>query len=129
MSERDDEIARLRERWEASQLHCHELIDRAETAEARLAEQEGRIADVVANITEEQAGRQAAEATVARVKALHQPRPGKQIKPCEKHGRFFDSLCVDCRSEPITVCSSITCCDWPCRTWEALTEPAQQGDI
>jgi hypothetical protein len=70
LDERDDEIARLRERWEASQLHCHELIDRAETAEARLAEQEGRIAAVVQSITEEQAGRQAAEATVARMRDL-----------------------------------------------------------
>lgn len=50
LDERDDEIARLRERWEASQLHCHELIDRAERAES---------------ITGEQAGRQAAEARLA----------------------------------------------------------------
>jgi hypothetical protein len=70
-----------------------------------------------------------AQATIARVDALHQPRPARQWKPCQLHtgARVPDlDACPDCTSTPITVCSRITCCGWPCDEHLALHNETEE---
>jgi hypothetical protein len=60
-------------------------------------------------------------ATIARVDALHQPRQALEILRCHAHrGTSTREDCPDCTTRPITVCSNITCCGWPCAAHLAI---------
>jgi hypothetical protein len=74
---KDAEIARLRERWESSQLHCHELIDRSERAEFE---------------------RDDLKATIARVKALH--TRGPRTNTCNECGMTWPCSTVEALAQP-----------------------------
>jgi hypothetical protein len=64
-----------------------------------------------------------AEATIARIDALHQPKVITEIRYCDHHMAEARTravkpaewqACADCTSRPVVACSEIRCCVWPC---------------
>jgi len=71
-----------------------------------------------------------AEARIARLRARHQPKSVVKLTPCKAHmppdGPSLAPInvmgCTDCTKEVTTICSNITCCDWPCKDMIALED-------
>jgi hypothetical protein len=70
--------------------------------------------------------RDALRAAIEKLSARHQPKQAKQWIRCDRHADMpmRDSrqflMCTKCRTEPVTVCSNLTCCEWPCDDRRAI---------
>ncbi len=72
----------------------------------------------------------AERAALDRVRAIHHPKTATEITPCVDH-RFPSRVqpdCPNCERTPITVCSNLTCCGWPCPTIAAIDQPADSKE-
>lgn len=77
-----------------------------------------------------------ADAALARVDALHQPRDVREIRPCERHrGPRVAQLqhvveeCPDCSTGSVKMCINITCCYWPCLDHLELHDESKEACV
>lgn len=94
-----------------------------EKAEEELAENDGVIKALRRQQGEAEAELASAQARIHRLDALHQPRTATEWRPCKDHIRELLAIqkrCGMCADRPTVVCSSITCCNWPCDAHLAL---------
>ncbi len=70
-----------------------------------------------------------AEATIARVDALHQPERSIWYQPCPDHAehreRHIMDACPTCRKTPDVACASFYCSGWPCHVHVALHDETE----
>lgn len=68
-------------------------------------------------------GRAKAEAAIERVRALHQPKSVRHVRPCDSHRP--QEVCSSCEVYEAEICSNVTCCGYPCPTIAALDQPEE----
>lgn len=92
-------------------------------------------AEVCAAVTNDEAERlrrelETAQATIARVDALHQPHSVWLLQPCDRHQgpewRRDIAKCPSCSRGKQTTCSNISCESWPCADHLALHDETEE---
>ena len=102
------------------------LRERLEGWATESVRQAGEIGDLKRWLAEAEGERDALAAAVETLSARHQPKQATQWIRCNRHVKALSTdvalflRCTNCRKEPVTVCSNITCCEWPCEDRRAL---------
>lgn len=80
---------------------------------------------LAAELDEVVAERDALKAAIEELSARHQPKTAQSAQSCGEHGSLKGAFwiagdCPNCRVTTTTVCSNLTCCEYPCEDRRAI---------